>query len=628
MKRRHPHAARAVTAPKPTDGVRPVWMVLVLAALLAYANSFSNPFLLDDKTSVTTNAQIRTLWPLSMPLSPPDETPVAGRPLVNLTFALNYALGGLDARGYHLGNLAIHLLAALVLLALVRRVLTLGALAPAFGARATALAAACALIWGLHPLHTEIVNYVSQRTTALMGLFYLLTLYCSVRAAEHRSGRWTAAAVAACAAGMASKETMVTAPLLVLVFDRIFLFRSLRDAVRRRAALYGGLAATWAFLAVLMATRARTTVGFDEGVTAWGYLLNQFPLIVHYLRLAFWPDALVVDYGVPQMLELADVRSSVVVVVVLAGITAAALRHWPHAGFAGGAFFILLSPTSSIVPIVSEVGAERRMYLPLAALVVLGVCLAYRATGAVVALVQRRIPWQPGRRLFYTGYAAVALVCAAMCVRIVTRNLEYRSSVELASVTVERRPHGRAYFMLANALLDAGREDEAIRYFRQSGADFAGGNFALGTLIVARDPEAGIVELESFLRKMPDHPAAPGVRGLIGLAQMRLGRFDRAAAELQVAVQSSPADLAARAALGEALFRTGRAEDALPHLRMAAAARPSGRLHNLIGAALAETGRLEDARAAFERAVRLDPDDAAAANNLEHVRQLAAERGR
>jgi Flp pilus assembly protein TadD len=625
MKRRRIPPASVVAASRPPlSPFRSVVVGLAVFVLLAYGNSLSNPLLLDDQSSITNNAQIRTLWPLSIPLSPPDESPVAGRPVVNLTFAVNYALGGLDVRGYHLGNLAVHLLAALVLLALVRRILLLPGLAPVFGARATALAAACALIWGLHPLHTEIVNYVSQRTTALMGLFYLLTLYCSVRAVSGSTRGWTVAAVAACAAGMACKETMVTAPLLVVVFDRIFLFSSLRVAVRARAALYAGLAATWVLLAALMMSGGRTTVGFDGGVTAWDYLLNQFPLIVNYLRLALWPDALVVDYGVPRMLELADVGPSVAIAALLVALTVAALRFRPQAGFAGVAFFVLLSPTSSVVPIVSEVGAERRMYLPLAALVVLGVCLAYRAGSRVAALLLHRLP---ARLPFHLGCAVVAAVCAVMCVRVFTRNLEYRSALAIASVTAERRPHGRAYFALGNALLQAGREDEAIRSFRRSARDFAGGHFALGTLIIPKDPEAGIAELRRFLQLMPGHAAAPGLHQLIGLAQMRLGRYARAADELQIAATASPRNLSTRAALGEALLKAGRGGEALPHLRMVGAARRSGSLHNLIGAALAQTGRLDDARAEFEQAARLDPDDPAAKANLARLRELTAAHG-
>ena len=111
------------------------------------------------------------------------------------------------------------------------------------------MALAAALVWELHPLNTEVVNYVSQRTESLMALCCLLTLYAAIRAAAHpeRWG-WRAASIGACAIGMASKESMVTAPVLVLLYDRVFLFPSFKTALRERAALYAGLAATWAVL--------------------------------------------------------------------------------------------------------------------------------------------------------------------------------------------------------------------------------------------------------------------------------------------------------------------------------------------------------------------------------------------
>ena len=169
------------------------------------------------------------------------------------------------------------------------------------------MALACALIWVVHPLQTEAVNYLSERTESLMGLFYLLTLYCGIRGADPQGGqtpRWRAAAIAACAAGMACKESMVTAPVMVVLYDRVFLFDSFRAAFRARRGFYAGLFAGWLVLAVLMASTPRTSVGF--GSNPWVYLLNQAQLVARYLWLSIWPRGLVVDYGLPRPLTLGD----------------------------------------------------------------------------------------------------------------------------------------------------------------------------------------------------------------------------------------------------------------------------------------------------------------------------------
>src|SRR5213080_5076337 len=127
--------------------------VLTAAALAAWANSFRGPFILDDLPAIVENATIRTLA-LPIVLTPPRSgQPAGGRPLVNFSFALNWAVGGADVRGYHVLNLAIHTLAALALFGVVRRTLRSRPLAAKFGTDATPLAFALAALWMLHPLH-------------------------------------------------------------------------------------------------------------------------------------------------------------------------------------------------------------------------------------------------------------------------------------------------------------------------------------------------------------------------------------------------------------------------------------------------------------------------------------------
>ena len=154
-----------------------------------------------------------------------------------------------DTRPFHAGNLFIHLSAALVLFGIVRRTLSSPRLHERFGLAAPWLAAAVALLWVVHPLQTAAVTYVVQRVESLMGLFYLLTLYCAIRAAEgSRAGWWAAAAVASCAAGMATKESMVTAPVVVALWDWLFGARPDGQPSRVRWGLLGSLAATWVLL--------------------------------------------------------------------------------------------------------------------------------------------------------------------------------------------------------------------------------------------------------------------------------------------------------------------------------------------------------------------------------------------
>src|SRR5689334_3804088 len=276
-----------------------MWRIAVIAldGVLAYANALRTPFIYDDSIAIVGNANIRTLR-LPDALFSARENPTAGRPLVNLSFALNYAVGGLNPFGYHLVNIGVHILCAVMLFAIARRALA-----------SDNVALAVALLWTVHPLNSEAVDYVTERSESLMALFFLSTLYCSIRAAaafaprasprnetsrvntsvrraaeesprdaakerSTKAGRlWTAVAVAACAAGMACKETMVVAPLVVVLYDRAFVFDSWSGAFHRRWPLYAGLAATWALLALFLSSGPRVhSAGFTSGFSAWTYL--------------------------------------------------------------------------------------------------------------------------------------------------------------------------------------------------------------------------------------------------------------------------------------------------------------------------------------------------------------------
>ena len=389
-------------------------MILLAAGIWAYDTSMAGVFLFDDAPAIMDNPHIRTLWPLTVSMNAPAGSTLTGRPVAGLTFAINYAFAPAYAKdamspeslrmpsdhedpfyanvwGYHAVNIFIHLMASLLLFGIVRRSLRTSKLRERFGSASTVLGFFAALIWLLHPLHTESVTYIVQRVESLAGLFYLLTLYCAIRAseAEGRANWWTAASVAACALGMASKEIMVTAPVAVWLWD--FVFLDGRAPARWR--LYAGLGATWAVLAAVLVSSAEAqsalqllvssegqarSLDFSLGWTRWSYLCTQAGVIVHYLRLAIVPVPLVFSYfdWAPAR-SLVSVAPQAALLAALLGFSVVALVRRRPLGFLGAWFFLILAPTSSVVPIPTEVAAEHRMYLPLAAVVTLAVLSAY-----------------------------------------------------------------------------------------------------------------------------------------------------------------------------------------------------------------------------------------------------------
>jgi tetratricopeptide (TPR) repeat protein len=595
-------------------------VIIILTALLAYANSLSGPFIFDDFISIVDNQQIREWWNFATVLFPRRELPTAGRPLVNFSFAVNYAVGGLDVRGYHLVNLAFHLLSGLLVFGIVRRTLELPSLKDRFtgtalnaGSPARGLCAlgcnlgfAAALLWTLHPVNTEAVNYLTQRTELMMALFYLLTLYASIRAVASRGRPWGAIAVLSCIAGMACKESMVTAPVVVMLYDVIFVFESPRKAISERWRFYAALCMSWVVLAALVWSGPRVhTAGFSTGVSPWTYLLNQTVMITRYLHLALWPRALVVNYGWPVPLALGDVLPYALFVTALLALTAVALIRWPKWGFFGAWFFVTLAPTSSIVPIATEVGAERRMYLPLIAIVVLAVVSASFLKRAVSA----------------AGAVALAVVAALFSIGIFARNREYASELLLARTIVERHPTSVAHHVLGVTLLIAGDHDAAMSELRQAIPGAPRAHYTLGVELVkeGRTSEA-IDQFQAFLREQPNLVEAISARQLLGRALAQQQRWSEAIEQEQQVLTMNPSDaqrLDTHALLAEAFFGAENFQEAIAHCLEYLRFRPNdGRVLTRLGIALIATGRLDEAIAAFRRAAAAAPTDADAQRNL------------
>mgnify|MGYP001599237801 CR=1 FL=1 len=231
-------------------------LVIAVAALAAYANTFHAPLTFDDIPSITDNPSILQVWPPGKALSPPGGWgfSVSGRPLLNYSLAVNYAISGFEVWSYHVLNLLIHILAGLTLYGLVWRTLRRPPLADRFGSQARSLALVIAGVWTLHPLQTEAVTYIIQRAESLMGLFFLLTLYGFVRSVDSpRPARWRVVAVAACLLGVGTKEITALAPVLVFLYDRTFVSGSFAGAWRKHRGRYLSLVATWLPLLWLLA---------------------------------------------------------------------------------------------------------------------------------------------------------------------------------------------------------------------------------------------------------------------------------------------------------------------------------------------------------------------------------------
>ena len=667
-----PSPAAATRPPAGSSSVGSRWAVplaaclIVTATLAAYANSFQGVFVFDDQTSIIDNPTIRHLWPIWRALSPPShgET-VTGRPLLNLTFALNYAVGRLNPWGYHAVNLAIHILAALTLFGILRRTLAVWDMGRGVRgeethdlarstpdsphpAPRTFLAFAVALLWALHPLQTESVTYIAQRAESLCGLFYLLTLYCAIRGATLVAWRdeelpdavvpashfrapfstflWYAAAVQACVLGMATKEVMITVPLVVLLYDRTFLAGSFLVALRRRWALYSGLALTWAVVVslVLFTGLSPRSAGFaaTESMPGWDYLRSQAVVIPHYLSLCIWPASLCLDYGrTPLCTNAYALVLGAAAIIALLAATVVGFATRRDLAMLGAWLLVVLAPTS-LLPL-PDVAFEHRMYVPSVAVIAALVFGGNLVLSRVLPIF--RVP-ETRRATIATAVFVSAAV--ALGVRTWLRNVDYRTDLSISEDTVAQQPtNARAHYSVGLALLRRGRHDEAASRFHkalQVEPNYSEAYEAIALVYVHRGQvDAAIEHLQKALTIRPGNVSA---RNDLGNLLSEIGRSEGAIEQYGIALRYRPDGAELHYNLGNALIRSGRLDEATSHYLRAIQIQPDyAEAHDGLGTALFFGGRADEAIVQYQEALKINPDGRIARG---HLNAVSAERDR
>ncbi len=611
QKRRH-QTAKAPTAE--ADSPHAAWIaaaLLVVLCVAAYHNALDGPLIFDDVGPIKQSGVIKMpLWQIS---SAYKET---ARPVLYYSLAINYQLCGLDDPpvGFHVFNIAVHLAAALVLFDLIRRTLLLPALREKYQSLAPWLAFAVAAVWLVHPLQTQTVNYIIQRCESMMALCYLLTLYGLVRAAgAKRAWPWYAVSVAACAIGMGCKQVMISAPVVALIYDRVFLAESFQQIFRKKWIVYAGMLLACAWLlwqsspAIQRHTKpsqriagslaASTPVSATERLAApkprtqgtwvspWEYAMTQAGVILHYLRLSVWPHPLCLDYWTWPVVR--EFRQAVVpgfVVVALLVASFVALWRWPPIGLLGVSFFLVLAPTSSFFPI-QDLVFEHRMYLPLAALMTLLVFGGYHLLQRLFA----RTTWSPQvRRGIFCGLLLVTLV--SLLTMTLARNRDYQSRIAIWQSAVDVFPNNdRAWQHLGHAYLAEAR--------RASDRQVASQLYATAE--------------QALLTGAATNPQNPWIMSTIAEIRLDQNRPVEAVALLQRAVALAKKDAALHLNLGAALGnRLERWEEAVVQFRKAVEIEPTLiEARNNLGLALINTRKIDEGIAELQHALRLDGEN-------------------
>lgn len=461
---------------------------VLLAGVLAYSNTFSASFHFDDMRNIVNNPLIRD-FRYFMDLSEAGKLPgyqdFKMRYIGFLTFAVNYGIHGLHVCGYHIFNLAVHLINAVLVYFLVLQVFSTPVMRGESGCASSRLvrgdsgerwvAFLSALFFVSHPIQTQAVTYIVQRFASLAATFYLLTIlaYCRWRISSvERCGRGFPSAYAVsilfAVLAMKTKEIAVTLPVILGLYEVTFIRRN-----TGRAAIY----LIPYVLSVLLVPMSAVTLDLQGGLllddlmakskvltdmSRTDYILTQFTVVATYLRLLILPVSQNFDYDYSVYRSLADPEVVISIFIISAVIMIGIWLIRPaQAGdqrlriVAFGIFwcFIALLPESGLIPIVDLI-YEHRVYLPS-----VGFFMAAAATCTVLTEKVRSRSPAVGK--------AVGIVLASMVLILIGatfhRNHVWKSEVTLWEDVVRKSPNKeRPRNTLGAVYLDVGQSDLAF----------------------------------------------------------------------------------------------------------------------------------------------------------------------
>ena len=597
-----------------------VFAAILVVGIAAYSNTFRVPFIFDDHPQIETNQAIRSL---SGVLHGPPLTRLIGY----FSFAVNYAISGLGVTSYHVFNLVVHLLVAVLVFSFVSLTLRAPFIANAkLHGRAAALILIptfTALLFVAHPIQTEAVTYIFQRLTSLAALFYLLALvtYAKSRLLAEGgprgntirrgfiTGSLYAVALASTFVAMMTKENAFTLPVAILLWEMMFMDGAIKKRLLRVAPFFVPVIAVPILLAVQNAPLLEAP-GVAPAPSHLAYLFTQFRVIVTYIRLLFVPNWQNLDYDYPLYDHLLDpsVLLSLLLLLTLAGGSICLFilakknkisKLFGLAAFGIFWFFLTISVESSLISI-SDLILEHRLYLPS-----VGFLMAIVTVLAVAAQALRK----KMRAVYLVLGSALSVLVIVFGGAAYARNSTWQDPITFWQDVVSKSPgKARPHVDLGNAYFQAGRIDDALR------EDLAG---------LAIDPNQGLAHLnvaeiymnrkqyddaigEFQLALEADSSLAPPHDGL-GYIHLIRGETDQAEAEFKAALTLDPNFSSSHRLLGGIYERRGQLDDASKEYQAAIDSDPQmGVNYALLGRVYLTENRASEATPLLVKAIQLD----------------------
>lgn len=524
--------------------------LLAFGLAVSYSNGFGIGFYFDDTYGIANNPAIRSLRNIPSFFVNPhaiwtEPTQVDLRPVLLITYAVNYAISGVQPWSYHVLNLILHFIASVLVFIAVRDHIWWPASERGADGAARIPAAAAALFFALAPLNSQPVNYIWARSALLCVTLYLGAFLAFLR------HRWTLGSMLF-ALALLTKAIAVTLPVMFLVHDFVFRDRSLYPTIKSYIRDWRRLIVSLVLLGFLDIAYIgyrhfflpdwTATARMASGVTPWVWFMSQWSALLYYVRLFLWPDGLSVDHDFPATTSLLATRAwgSLAVLLLWAAFALKAARRYPQVTFATAWFFLTLAPESSFAPL-AEVINDHRPYI--ASSLGLSVLLAWLIDRAAALIAQRQ------RQTVFI--AASLILCAAALPFNRYRTWQWSDSLRIWEDTTRKSPNnGRAWMNTGLAYMGRGDLVSARRYFeraRDLTPQYAWVYMNLSVLETNEGhPEKALAQAQEALRLRPD---VSMTHYYLGEALEKMGRANEAAAAYQQAIRLDPRYNAPRVAL-------------------------------------------------------------------------------
>jgi tetratricopeptide (TPR) repeat protein len=580
-------------------------LVLVLGALAAYSNTLLNGFVYDDNTQVMNNPYIQNFHHLREIFTTTVWSYIGTqgvtnyyRPMMTAGYLVCYRMFGPLAYGFHLANVVLH--AAVVC--------TLFFVAWSLLERRDA-AFASALIFALHPIHTESVAWIAAVTDLELTFFYLLTFYFFLALSGSTGERPPQARlglVGSFALALLSKEQALTLPVLATVYEHCYRHDRGATSFTQKLSRYGVL---WLLALAYVLLRVRMLGSFApviqmRSLSGYQAILSAVSLAGEYLWKMVWPAQLCAFYVFRKSTSILDVRVIVgLFAIALVGAVFVVLwRHERAVSFGILWFFVTLAPVLNARWMAANVFAERYLYLPS-----VGIC--WVAGWGVERLWRLASRTGPAAR---RATVATAFVLAALCcVLIVTRNRDWSGDIRLYTVTLAASPDaypirnnlGTVYWHLGNIRAAEREWNEALPFNPQN--PIVLNNLGLICAQEKRYSDA----VEYFLRAIRLKPNYTDPHLNLGSAYTEIGRTEAAELQLRAAVALSPLNTRAHNELGKLYLGAGRLSEAEEQFRRSVESEPNVVAYDSLGDIYARRGQSDKSEEAFGRAVALESFD-------------------